>query len=49
MTDKEIKNVKIATLYELRWLIDDEEKDNFSKEELLKMIDTIAKAKDQEM
>lgn len=49
MTDKEIKNVKIATLYELRWLIDDNEKENFSKEELLNMIDTIAKAKDQEM
>lgn len=49
MTDKERKDTKMATIYELRLLIDDNEKENYSKEELLKLLDSIARAKDQEM
>ncbi|MCM1328052.1 MAG: hypothetical protein NC253_01300 [Ruminococcus sp.] len=49
MTDKERKDAKIATIYELRLLIDDNEKENYSKKELLKLLDDIAKAKGQEM
>ncbi len=49
MTEKERKDVKMATIYELRLLIDDDEKETFSKEELLKLLDGIARAKEQEM
>ncbi|MBD5141266.1 MAG: hypothetical protein K2H90_08480 [Oscillospiraceae bacterium] len=49
MTEKERKDVKMATIYELRLLIDDDEKENYSKEELLKLLDGIARAKEQEM
>ena len=49
MTEKERNDVKMATIYELRLLIDDDEKENYSKEELLKLLDGIARAKEQEM
>ncbi|MDE6595146.1 MAG: hypothetical protein K2K44_03965 [Oscillospiraceae bacterium] len=49
MTEKERNDVKMATIYELRLLIDDDEKENYSKEELLKFLDGIARAKEQEM
>lgn len=49
MTDKERKDTKMATLYELRLLISDDEKANYTKEELLELLDKVAKTKDQEM
>lgn len=49
MAEKERKDVKMAIIYELRLLIDDDEKENYSKEELLKLLDGIARAKEQEM
>ena len=49
MTDKEQKYVKMTTIYELRLLIDGDEKENYSKEELLKLLDSVARAKEQEM
>lgn len=48
MTEKERKDVKMATLYELRLILDGEEKETFTKEEVLKMLDTIARAKETE-
>lgn len=48
MVDVERKDVKMTTLYELRLLIDAEEKETFTKEEILKMLDTIARAKETE-
>lgn len=49
MTDKERKDTKMATLYELRLFISDDEKTTYTKEELLALLDKIAKTKDQEM
>ena len=49
MTDKEQKYVKMTTIYELRLLIDDNEKENYTKEELLKLLDSVARAKEQDM
>lgn len=49
MTDKERRDTKMATLYELRLLFDDDEKTQYTKEEILALLDKIAKAKEQEM
>ena len=49
MTDKERKDTKMATLYELRLIFADDEKETFTKEEILQLLDKIAKSKDQEM
>ena len=47
MTDKERNDTKLATLYELRLMIEDDEKDGYTKTEILKLIDTVAKIKEQ--
>ena len=44
MTEKEMKSIKMSTLYELRLLFTQGEKTNYTKEEL----DKIASAKEQE-
>lgn len=49
MTEKERKDVKMATIYELRLLFDDDQKETYSKEELLQILDKIARAKEQEL
>lgn len=49
MPDKERNDVKMVTIYELRLLIDGNEKENYSKEEILALLDNIARAKEQEM
>ena len=46
-SEKEIKIIKQATIYELRRLIKKSGKD-YSNEELCDLLDTIAEAKDQE-
>ena len=48
MTDKERKDTQQAILYELRRLLDNGDKDTYTKEELCKLLDTIAEAKAQE-
>ncbi len=48
MTDTERKDTKLAVLYELRLILDGEEKETFTKEELLNMLDTTARAKEAE-
>lgn len=46
-TAKERKDIKMATIYEIRLLIDAEEKEDFSKSEILKLLDTVARAKEE--
>jgi hypothetical protein len=47
MTEKERQDTKMATLYELRLLITQGEKSQYTKEELVELLDTIAMAKEQ--
>lgn len=44
----EIKIVKNSTIYEIRLMIDTEEKETYTKDEILKLLDTIARAKETE-
>ena len=44
----EIKIVKNWTIYEIRLMVDSEEKETFTKEEILKLLDAIARAKETE-
>lgn len=47
MTEKERTDVKMATLYEIRLMISQNDKETYTKDEILQMLDTIAIAKDQ--
>ena len=47
-TEKERKDTQKALLYDLRLLIKGSDKEQYTKEELLDLLDTIAAAKDQE-
>ena len=48
LSEKEIKIIQQATLYDLRRLLDNGDKDTYTKEELCKLLGTIAGAKAQE-
>ena len=48
MTEKEMKSIKMSTLYELRLLFTQGEKTNYTKEEIVELLDKIASAKEQE-
>ena len=48
MTDKERQDTKMATLYELRLIFSNGEKSEYTKEEILEMLDKIAMAKEQQ-
>lgn len=48
MTEKEMKTVKMSTLYELRLLFAQGDKDQYTKEEIVELLDKIATAKEQE-
>lgn len=47
-TEKERKDIQKAMLYDLRLIIKGSEKEQYTKDELLDLLDTIAAAKDQE-
>ena len=47
-TEKERKDTQKAMLYDLRLLIKGSDKEQYTKEELLDLLDTIAAATDQE-
>ena len=47
-TEKDYKTIEKATLYDLRRLIKNNDKDTYTKDELCNLLDTIADAKDQE-
>lgn len=48
MTEKERKDVRTALIYEMRLLFDAEDKETFTKGEILKLFDTIARSKETE-
>ncbi len=48
MTDKEWQDTKMATLYELRLIFANGEKSEYTKEEIVELLDKIAMAKDQQ-
>lgn len=47
MTEKERQDTKMATLYELRLIITNGEKKEYTAEEIVELLDKIAMAKDQ--
>lgn len=47
-TENDRKDIQKATIYDLRRLISNGDKETFTKEELCRWLDTIADAKDQE-
>ena len=48
MTDKERQDTKMATLYELRLIFSTGEKEEYTKDEILEMLDKSEMAKDQQ-
>lgn len=48
MTEKERQDTKMATLYELRLIFTSGEKKEYTKEEIVELLDKIALAKEQE-
>ncbi len=48
MNKEEIKIVKNSTIYEIRLMIDAAEKETYTKDEIMKLLDTIARAKEPE-
>lgn len=48
MTEKERQDTKLATPYELRLLFSNGEKKEYTKEEIVELLDKIAMAKDQQ-
>jgi hypothetical protein len=48
MTEKEMDTVKKATIYELRLLFTQGEKKEYTREEIVELLDKIATAKEQE-
>lgn len=48
MTEKERKDTKMATLYELRLIFTSGEKKQYSTDEIVELLDKIATAKEQE-
>lgn len=48
MTEKEMQTVKMSTLYQLRLIIANGEKEEYTKDEIVKLLDKIAMAKEQE-
>ncbi len=44
----EFKMMKMATMYELRLIIKGSDKEQYTKEELLDLLDVIAEAKEQQ-
>ena len=44
-TEKEMAKIELATLYELRLIISEGEKDHYSREEVVELLDKIALAK----
>ena len=48
MNIDEIRIVKNSTIYEIRLMLDTDEKETYTKDEILKLLDTIARAKETE-
>lgn len=48
MTEREMHSIKMSTLYELRLIFTTGEKQEYTKEEIVELLDKIAMAKEQE-
>lgn len=48
MTEKERKDTMMSTLYEIRLMVDADSKETYTKEDILNLLDTIARAKGAE-
>lgn len=48
MNERERKDTMMSTLYEIRLMVDADDKDTYTKDEILKLLDTIARAKGAE-
>lgn len=48
MTERERKDTMMSTLYEIRLMVDADSKETYAKEEILSLLDTIARAKGAE-
>ncbi|MGN0436409.1 MAG: hypothetical protein ACI4D8_07265 [Wujia sp.] len=48
MIEKEIKKIEMSTIYELRLIITQGEKTEYTKEEITELLDKIATSKEQE-
>ena len=48
MNERERKDTMMSTLYEIRLMVDAEEKETYTKNEILNLLDTIARAKGAE-
>ena len=48
VTEKEIKHIEKGTIYDLRLLFKNSDKETYTKEEILNFLDTVAEAKNQE-
>jgi hypothetical protein len=46
MTEKEMQKIKLATLYELRLIFTQGNKDNYTTEEIVELLDKLATAKE---
>lgn len=44
-TEKEMKKIELATVYEIRLMLDAKEKEDFTKEELFDILDQYARDK----
>lgn len=47
-TEKERKDTKMATIYELRLIFTNGNKDTYTTQEIVELLDKVAMAKDQE-
>lgn len=45
MNERERKDTMMSTLYEIRLMVDADDKDTYTKDEILNLLDTIARAK----
>lgn len=48
MNERERKDTMMSTLYEIRLMVDADSKETYTKEEILNLLDTIARAKGAE-
>ena len=48
LTEKDYRTIEKATLYDLRLIFTNGEKETYTKEEVVELLDKIAMAKDQE-
>jgi hypothetical protein len=48
MTEKEIQKIEKSQIYDIRLTISESTKEEYTKEDVLELLDTIARAKSQE-